>query len=382
MRQFNWISLPLTHSAFPTPKSLKKKNSSTRVAMLFAVLLVFAAAAFSLAAAAAGRNIGGTAITSSPAITEAAFNFSQDPGARPADNSLISDQKAGSVLIFPAYSSLASASNMQNTRINITNTNTDHSALIHIFLVDGNSCSVSDAFVCLTANQTTSFLMSDLDPGIWGYIIVVAVDADGCPAIFNELIGDEYIKIGAIHTANLGAVAVAALPGLFRETNCSTNSVTAPLNFNGVSYNPLPRAIAADNLPNRAIGNETMLIVNRIGGNLSTGAAKLETVFGVLFDDAENTFSFSFNFPVCQFRAILSNNFPRTTPRYTQIIPSGHSGWVKLWSYDDAAILGVTINFNPNNLSNPGAFNQGHNLHTLTLTNTATVTIPVFPPTC
>jgi hypothetical protein len=34
--------------------------------------------------------------------------------------------------------------------------------------------------------------------------------------------------------------------------------------------------------------------------------------------------------------------------------------------------------------TNAGAFNQGHNLHklTLTLTPTVSLTIPVFPPSC
>ena len=52
MPQYNWVSLPLPRSAFPLPKSLKKKGSSTRVALLLVVLLVFAAAAFGLAATA------------------------------------------------------------------------------------------------------------------------------------------------------------------------------------------------------------------------------------------------------------------------------------------------------------------------------------------
>lgn len=370
MRQFNWISLPLLRHAFASPRHLKK-NSSTRVALLLGALLVFAAAAISMTAAAEVRKTAG-----------AAFNLAQDPGIRLADSSEISDQKAGSVLIYPIYCSLASASNMQNTRINITNTNSTRDAFIHLFLVDGATCSVSDAYTCLTANQTASFLMSDLDPGITGYLIAVAVGADGCPVVFNDLIGDAYVKIGAIHAANLGAIAVSALPGLTQEVACSSNSAAAQLNFNGVSYNRLPRVLAADNLPDRASGNETMLILDRIGGNLFTSGARLESVFGILYDDAENAYSFSFNFNVCQVRAILSNNFPRTTPRYGQVIGAGRSGWMKLWSVDEAAIVGAMINFNLNHNSSPGAFNQGHNLHTLRLTSVATVTIPIFPPSC
>ena len=58
---------------------------------------------------------------------------------------------------------------------------------VHLFFVDGTSCGVADAFVCLTANQTATFLMSDIDPGTTGFIVAVAVDQQGCPVNFNQL---------------------------------------------------------------------------------------------------------------------------------------------------------------------------------------------------
>jgi hypothetical protein len=147
-------------------------------------------------------------------------------------------------------------------------------------------------------------------------------------------------------------------------------------------YQPLPRVLAIDSLTDRKSGNDTMLIVNRIGGSLATGALRLGAVFGLLFDDSETAVSFSFTQDVCQFRSSLSNNFPRTTPRYETVIPAGRTGWMKFWSFSDAAILGSAINFNPNAAGSAGAFNQGHNLHALTLTTSASVTIPTFPPSC
>jgi hypothetical protein len=63
-------------------------------------------------------------------------------------------------------------------------------------------------------------------------------------------------------------------------------------------------------------------------------------------------------------------------------VPSGRSGWLKLYSTSDQAILGVAINFNQNAAQSSGAFNQGHNLHKLTLTTSASLTIPVIPPNC
>src|SRR6185369_2161604 len=81
------------------------------------------------------------------------------PGTLPQANSPLNDQKAGSVLIFNIYTSSTSA-NQQNTRISLTNTHQAASAFVHLFFVDGSSCAVADSILCLTANQTTSFLAS------------------------------------------------------------------------------------------------------------------------------------------------------------------------------------------------------------------------------
>jgi len=305
------------------------------------------------------------------------------PSVGPGDlfpaSSTLSDQKAGSVLFFNIYTSSASNPNAQNARISLTNADPGRPVGVHLFFVDGGSCSVADAFLCLTPNQTTSFQASDLDPGATGYLIAVAVDAAGCPINFNSLLGDEYVKFSSGHAANLRAVAASALSGGLPA--CDANSVTATLNFDGLSYNLMPRALALSNIPDCASGNDTMLIVNRVGGNLAIGAATLDTLFGILYDDAENGVSFSIS-GGCQLRGSLSNSFPRTTPRLESFIPAGHSGWMKLYSFSDIGMLGAAINFNPNAGSNAGAFNQGHNLHVLTLTGAATLTIPVFPSPC
>src|SRR5262249_51256041 len=180
-----------------------------------------------------------------------------------------------------------------------------------------DSCQVADSFICLTTNQTASFLASDIDPGVSGYIVAVAVDNSvGCPINFNFLIGDEFIKTTTGHQANLGAEAFAAL---FAGTcpGYDAPSSTATLNFSGTTagYNQAPRVVAVDSIPSRADGNDTMLILNRVGGNLATGAATLSSLFGLVFDDAESPFSFSVS-GGCQLRGSLSNTFPRTPPRF------------------------------------------------------------------
>jgi hypothetical protein len=197
---------------------------------------------------------------------------------------------------------------------------------------------------------------------------------------FNYLIGDEFVKLGSGHAANLAAESISALAGGLPF--CNASSQTAVLAFDGVSYNLTPRVLAVDNIADRATGNDTLLVVNRVGGSLLTGAGSVGPVFGLLYNDSEQSHSFSFSTGNCQLVQSLSNSFPRTSPPFETVIPSGHSGWMKFWGSADIGIFGAAINFNPNALSSAGAFSQGHNLHKLRLTTAASVTIPVIPPSC
>jgi hypothetical protein len=304
------------------------------------------------------------------------------PGIQFAHTSQVSDGKLGSVLFFPIYTSSATAPGGQNARISITNANTQQSVSVHLFFVDGTSCSVADMYVCLTRNQTTTFMASEFDPGTSGYLIAVATDSLGCPTVFNALLGDEYVKFASGHQANLPAESAAGLYGLIASPPCDDTSFIAQLNFDGVSYDLLGRALALSNIPDRASGNDMMLILNRIGGNLGTGVSILPPIFGLLYSDTEVGSSFSFTPTTCQLISSLSNSFPRTVPRIETIIPAGRSGWMKIYSFNDVPLFGAAIVTNPDAATNPSAFTQGHNLHKLTLSAAGVLTMPIFPPFC
>ncbi len=292
-----------------------------------------------------------------------------------------SDQKAGSVLFYPIYTSDAASGNVQNTRFSMTNISPTDKVCVHLFAVDGSSCSVSDLFVCLTPNQTATFLASDLDPGSTGYLVAIAVDCDnGLPKAFNCLIGDEFVKFSSGHQSNLSAIAVSS--SLVFPVGTDPNIATATLKFDGIAYNRLPRILASDAIMSQVDGNSAMIVIDRIGGNLATTGATIGNITGLLFDDTEISYSFTANIGACQYRKILDNGFPRTLTPFTRVIPNGRTGWMKFWRFEDGALIGSQINFNPNTSASANAFNQGHNLHHLTLTDKAEIIVPVFIPSC
>ncbi|MBX3277222.1 MAG: DUF11 domain-containing protein [Acidobacteria bacterium] len=292
-----------------------------------------------------------------------------------------SDDKAGSVLFFPLYTSNASLPGSQNTRISISNVSQTDPSIIHLFVVDGQTCSAQDVFICLTPNQTITFRSSDFDPNITGYIVAVAVNPNtGIPMACNFLIGDAYVKFSSGHSLSYGAVAVSALQ--LNPAGVDQTATQATLKFDGVHYNRLPRQLAASSIASPGDSNSTMIALHAVGGNMSHLGATLGSLTGNLFDDRENNYSFNEPAPNCQFRRVLSDNFPRTFVPFSAAITPGHTGWMKIRAFNDVAILGVQINYNPNTAISGQAFNQGHVLHTMTLTNSATLTVPVDFPGC
>jgi hypothetical protein len=268
----------------------------------------------------------------------------------------------------------------QNSRISLTNAGPTP-ARIHLFVVDGSTCSTSDVYICLTPNQTSTFRASDFDPGVTGYIVAIAVNGvTGQPIAHNYLIGDAYVKFSSGHFAQYGAVAVSALK--INPVCVDPTATEATLRFDGINYNRLPRILAADGIPSPSEGNSTMISVHAVGGNLSQSGRTIGTLTGNLFDHLENNYSWNESANVCQFRRILTDTFPRTFVPFSQAIQAGHSGWMKIRAFNDVAILGVQINYNANSGNFGNAFNEGHTLHHLTLTNTATLTIPVDIPEC
>jgi len=307
-----------------------------------------------------------------------------DPGVPIPATSAVNDQTPGSILVYNLYSSNPANVSAENTRINITNTSTTSRIAVHFFFLDGNSCSPADFYLCLTPNQTTSLLAADIDPGVTGFIIAIATGSDGVPATFNFLIGDEFVKLASGHAANLAAEAFSAIRGIDRGPSGDINpdGTIAAIRLDDSAFTRVPRVLAVDNVQSPSDNNSILLVINRIDGDLSTGAAPVGNVFGLFFDDSERASSFSFGISSrCQTRRLLSDTFPRTTPRLSTLIPSGRTGWIKFYSVD-GGILGAVINANPNASVMASAFTSGHNLHKLTLHTAEILFVPIFSPSC
>lgn len=303
-----------------------------------------------------------------------------DPGL-PLTSTEISDNKTGSVLLYPLFTSSATTPNSVNTRISLINTSVTSFVFVRMLFVDGQSGAVVSQTICLIPNQTTTFMTSDVDPGVRGYVIAVAIDSNGCPINFNFLAGFGAVKLATGHTATLPALGVNAIAAT--PATCNTSSLATTLTFDGTSYERLPRTLALDKLRSPADGNSTLLAVNRLGGNLATGApSTVGTLNGELINDLGTGLPFNVTETLPQLFTTLSDSFPLTSPVFSSVVTTGRTGWLTIYNTATAGLWGALINFNPSASTSATAFRSGHNLRQLTLNTTDSVVIPVQPPSC
>jgi hypothetical protein len=184
------------------------------------------------------------------------------PGQVPGPGAGLSGQRSGSVLIFNLYTSKVDT-DLEDSRIVLTNTDQTRRAAVHLFFVDGQSGLPADSVIELTPSQTLSILASEVDPGTTGYPVAIAIGEDGCPAAFNHLIGESLIRFESGHSAALTAPAVTLIDAA--QVDCHAGMVTTELRFDGLTCSALPRTLAISSLAARATGNDTLLFVNRLG---------------------------------------------------------------------------------------------------------------------
>ena len=183
-----------------------------------------------------------------------------------------SDQKAGSVLVFPLV--VSNASKTADTRITISNISSKKSATINFYFISENCSELNDPGMFLTPNQSITFAASDLYPVDRGYLIVVAFDPNtNCPIQNNVLMGSAYVKLpsgylGAGGRVNDGYNAEAFWA--YQNPVCPIAGTTALLNFDGVTYDKAPSSFVAQ-IQQPALSPGQTIITAGLNGNVETG---------------------------------------------------------------------------------------------------------------
>ncbi len=283
--------------------------------------------------------------------------------AQVAIPALPSDQKAGSLLVFPFYDTRGNS----DTRLTMSNVG-DKEAIIHMFFID-KTCAQSDFFICLTPNASFTELISSLDPENLGHILALAVDkVTGAPIAYNGLIGNEFIN-NAFYSDTFGAEAFWA----YKNTPISETDWTATLNF-GSTYDAVPSQLTAEiQSPVDAIGQRiyTAGLVGDVNGGTLSGAGMVGV--GYVFDQNEKPYSFStFLADGCQASEIIDYTRPRIVRTMAKAIPAGTTATIRM---NVGGAVGL--------LMTPKT-NKWKGIRTLhkTAGKSATLKVPVFSPGC
>lgn len=255
----------------------------------------------------------------------------------PPINTGVSDQKAGSFLAFPYYTSKLGT----DTRITISNVG-DNPATVHLFLVD-QSCNQADSFLCITPNGSQTFLASEYDPENIGYVLAVAVDDSGKPYQNNVLVGNAFVQDGN-YVGNYGAESFWA--HTYGVARIDLEKMEASLYFyttdcdNVCGYDALPTQFIAEvQSPNDSIGQK--IVMSGLAGNLTNGnglrnAATQEGI-GVAYNNDERAGSYGSPFTGgCQKSFVIDSRIPRVPGGFgnqpglnAPLVPSGKTGTLK-----------------------------------------------------
>ncbi len=259
--------------------------------------------------------------------------------------SKLDDQKPGSLLFFTRYSASASNAVREDTQISLTNTHPAASTFVKLFLVNSATCEVSSFTLCLAAQQTVGFAMSDLDPGVKGYIMAVASDAAGRPADFNWLIGQAVLK------QPLGGRTVSALLKAYTVARRKEGVVVADGNnqaeliFDNVNYDRLPAQLGFDGIPAQLNGlNTTQLSFFRPLANFSGGAGSTSVQITGFGGNAANQVVSTSGTAALTCMADVNVGALRLAPvSVNNLIPPGAFAWFSAATAELLPLLGTQL---------------------------------------
>ncbi|MGE0132750.1 MAG: hypothetical protein AB7U82_32125 [Blastocatellales bacterium] len=290
----------------------------------------------------------------------------------------VGDQKPGSALFFNRYTSSASSPTRENSTLNLTNTSPADEAFVRLFLVDSATCQIQQTEICLMAQQTVSFQLSDLDPGVKGYAVAVAVNRQGEPIHFNWLTGNVVVKQSAPNIGGAFAVTLSAIAVAKRKEGAApaTSGNEAEMIFDDVNYDRLPAQIAFDGVPAQNNGmNATIFSLYRPVANLGGSVASdnvLITGWGT--DDQNQVVTSKGDVSVTCYSEVTVSSLRLAPAPISQLLPPGSTAWFAASTMDMQPLLGIHLN--------SGESNSGANARALSLSSEYRIRIPVSPVTC
>jgi hypothetical protein len=309
-------------------------------------------------------------------VTLATMSFGQVPTKGAGDVALnqieVSDQKPGSVLVYPYYTSKAQTK--ADTRITLSNLGAWNIG-VHVFFIAGNSCQQADQYICLTKGASVTFKTSDQDPETTGYILAVAVDAMGAPISYNALIGNAFVNDGD-YVGNYGAEAFASARYLGEPAaQVSQDGATAELLFNGVGYDRAADQFAVEiQSPNDAAGQR--IIHASLAGNVANAsiAGVRQNGTGLVWRGDERQGSFvNFISGNCISDNTITSTAPRVPTTLGVFLPKGSIGTLAYSTANSTVGLLLT--------PKSAAWSGIRTLHK-TRTRNSSLIIPVFMPVC
>ncbi len=291
----------------------------------------------------------------------------------------VSDQKAGSLLVFPFYGNDGAGG---DTRLTITNigdavAGISNNLNVHLFFLD-STCAQADVYLCFTKFQSYSFKASEWDPvTARGELLAVAVDNMGNPIAYNGLIGNAFVNTtvsGAKWVDNYSPEAFAAVGQI------PTNGTTATLDLNnaplvgGAGYDAPAGGFAVEfqspvDSKNQAI--LTMGLTGNVGGALSGNAA---TGIAAIYRNDEKIFSYTMPGSGCSALTLISDASIRIVGGLSNSIGSGKTG-TAIWNVQGAIGLFVTP------VQANSSWSGIRTLHK-TKAGVGRLVIPVFMPIC
>lgn len=312
-----------------------------------------------------------------PVLNPPAESLTQDQPEATGNSEGVSENKAGSILVFPRFVTADGG----NTQLNLTNTDPTRATRVRLFfsnLAPGSE--LMDKIISLGANQTTTLDLSGIVPDERGWVLAMAIGEGGRPAQFNRLIGSaqvfEGVESGAAPAAYNALSAAKNSPGLVER---NADAKTASLLFDDINYDRLPATAALSAVPGQD-DNNTTLGFARAPVTLLNGVNARGSISAVLYDDNFNTSSTTIGRTEVRISEQRANNGPQS---FTSILAKGHRGWLKLvvgtplfaWSNTQ-----TITQFAAADGGWSGGISGGGNLHYLTAADSFQITAPATNP--